>query len=285
MQWIASVALISCQDVNNLGLLNASSWPILIVSLEDAVERRSPLESALRRLELEYSLIPAIDGRNGLPSEYDRFVDRELAKRSLGRPMTEPEFACALSHLKIYEAIDTLGIPGAVVLEDDAVVGELFRNLYSSRVFQFYDFLQWDYGTARIWKFGLGRRKLTEHVNAERLLFNAPLTTGYSLSRSAAQFLSANALPVCLPADWPCDLKPLKPLATFPRVVGRPPDDSGSHLARARKDARERADHAGRAEKKDRNSFTPTRKRNPIPKTFRYITRPLSVQIPRNDVR
>jgi glycosyl transferase, family 25 len=279
------VALISCQDVNNLGLLNASSWPILIVSLEDAVERRSPLESALRQLGLEYSLIPAVDGRSGLPSEYDRFVDRELAKRNLGRSMTETEFACALSHLKVYEAIQRSGIPGAVVLEDDAVIGELFRDLYSSRVFQFYDFLQWDYGIARFWKFGLGRRKLTDHICAERLLFNAPLTTGYSLSRRAAKFLSANALPVCLPADWPCDLKPLKPLATFPRVVGRPPDDSGSHLARARKDARERADLAGRAEKEARNSSRPIRERNPMPKAFRYITRPLSVHIPRNDVR
>ncbi len=93
--------------------------PIYILSLEGA-QRFEPLAEALEARVLAYEVIWGIDGRSRLPEEHEHRVDRSGAEARMGRPMTDGEFACALSHRKIYERIAAGDAPSAIVLEDDA---------------------------------------------------------------------------------------------------------------------------------------------------------------------
>ncbi|MDF1729778.1 MAG: glycosyltransferase family 25 protein, partial [Sulfitobacter sp.] len=93
--------------------------PIYILSLEGA-QRFAALAEALEARGLAYEVIWGIDGRTRLPQEHEHRVDRTGAEARMGRPMTDGEFACALSHRKIYERIAAGDAPSAIVLEDDA---------------------------------------------------------------------------------------------------------------------------------------------------------------------
>jgi len=54
---------------------------------------------------LQYELFFGVDGRRGLPAEHEPLVDRSARINAGSRPMSDPEYACALSHLMIYRRI------------------------------------------------------------------------------------------------------------------------------------------------------------------------------------
>ena len=220
-------------------------WPVFIISLPDAEERRGPLVRMLDQLQISHELIPAIDGRNSLPREYEQFIDRDLARARLGRDMTDGEFACALSHQQVYKRILSDGLPGAIVLEDDALVEDLFHEFCSEVNDIGCDFLQLDYNWARVWRFGIGRKRLSKRIETRPLLYNCGLATGYALNSRAAEYIQSNSQPLSLPADWPCDLSPMGPRVTIPRLIGHPPaDNEASHLYKARESAKSEAREA-----------------------------------------
>lgn len=245
------------------------SWPLIIISLSDAERRRTPLIATLDRLQIGYEIFRAIDGRNGLSQQYESRVNREGSISSLGRELSDAEYACALSHCSVYERIVKQDLSGAIVLEDDAIIGPEFKDLIDSASYSNFDFLQFDYNWARVWRFGLGTRQVTPAVKAKRILHNAGLATGYALSTKAARFILEKSIPVSLPADWPCDLSPIKPSVTVPRIVGHPPaDHEGSHLYQPRNVSKRNAKELGLVKS--------PRARNPKSKTYNYFGRFLS---------
>lgn len=233
-------------------------WPIKVVSLADAVTRRQPLLNSLEKMGLDYELFEAVDGRDGLSSSYDGMIDRQWAEQRMGRPLTNTEFGCALSHILIYKEVVEQDRPGAVVLEDDAEIGPLFKQFIEERRFDCHDFIQLDYGRAQVYRYGFGRRPLMEGVVSERLVCNSSLTTGYSLSSKAARYILDHALPLSLPADWPCDLRPLAPVIAVPRIVRHPPFETGhSHMLDTR-EGKARALKSRKARKKIMQNPKPT---------------------------
>ncbi len=78
---------------------------IFVLTLAGAEDRRGPLVKQLDDQRLSYELFFGIDGQNGLPAEYENLIDRQSAQENLGRPMSDPEFACELFHNKIYHKI------------------------------------------------------------------------------------------------------------------------------------------------------------------------------------
>lgn len=103
-----------------------ATWPIVVLTLPGDEERRAPLVKELERLGLAYELFTGVDGRRGLDEQWESEIDRAAARRYLGYDMTDGEFACALSHREIYRMVVERGWSGAVVLEDDAILGESF---------------------------------------------------------------------------------------------------------------------------------------------------------------
>src|SRR5690625_2398520 len=103
-----------------------TSWPIFVISLTDAHERRSRIAEQCAELGLASEMVDGSDGRAGLPPEFETETDRNATQRRLGRQVTDAEFACALSHRRIYERITCHGLPGAIVLEDDVIISPCF---------------------------------------------------------------------------------------------------------------------------------------------------------------
>ena len=95
------------------------SWPALIIDACAYLQASAPAE-ALEARGLAYEVFWGIDGRETLPEAHEHRVDRHGAEARMGRPMSDGEFACALSHRQIYERIAEGDAPSAIVLEDDA---------------------------------------------------------------------------------------------------------------------------------------------------------------------
>ena len=94
--------------------------PVFVLSLPDCHDRRARVSAALDGLGLPFEFVDAVDGRRGLPPEYESQIDRPLAQKK-GGILSDAEFACALSHINIYRRIVSENIDYALVLEDDAV--------------------------------------------------------------------------------------------------------------------------------------------------------------------
>ena len=254
------------------------AWPLYVVSLKDDLARRDPLERQLREFDLPYIVFDAVDARKGVPGELEQFIDRRAARQNLGREMVNPEFGCALSHMLLYKEILEKGLPGAIILEDDAFLSAGFGPFLSSGIYREFSMLHLSFGWSRIWRWGLGRRRLAPGVFSERVLFNPGLTTGYTISSKAARFILDHSLPLSLPADWPCCLRPLKPRLILPRLVHEPlQKNETSHIESARSGASEvrKAVKISLVHRFMRKFFPRQRRHNPFPPLF-WIYQPLT---------
>lgn len=209
-------------------------WPVFVVSLIDAQDRRRAILAQCQSLGIQPVVVDAVDGRRGLPPDRAGDVDRAGAQARAGRPVSDAELACALSHQGIYRRIVDDGLPGAIILEDDAILTPLFAEFMQGRGYLAGDFVQMDHLDARVWY--ARRRPWSDKVLLIPLAKNASLTTGYCLSARGAQHLLANSTPVAGLADWPCDMTPLGAVVTWPRLVDHPPvTASGSAIEAGRR--------------------------------------------------
>lgn len=207
--------------------------PIYILSLE-AAQRFAPLVAELESRGLAHEIVWGIDGRTRLPPEHEARVDRAGAEARMGRPMSDGEFACALSHRRIYERIAAGDAPSAIVLEDDAVLGEAFFELGPSLVTPPCGLLLFDHKNTYVRT--RDRLILPGGVRAYRVALPPFLATGYMVSREVAAHLAFRDGPVVQPSDWPDAIVQFDSYACDPRVVTQPaPADAGSSLEAGRR--------------------------------------------------
>ena len=214
------------------GAMVQTDWPILILTLEGDEARRQPLLDQLAAMGLPWRLIQGVDGRQGLPAECLPLIDREAAQARLRRPMTDAEFACALSHRQIYGLILDEGLAGAVVLEDDAILTPDFPDFLRAGHHLTEPLVLLDYASGRALPW---QRRRAGRWLMYRPARRASLCTGYTLSRAGAQELLQATTPVSFLADWPVDLFHAGARLVVPRVVDHNPAGQGpSHIAEQR---------------------------------------------------
>ena len=218
------------------GVDQSVDWQVFVVSLLDAVDRRDKIKRQLSACSIPFEFVDAIDGRAGLAAEHEALIDRPGTEVQFGRRMTDAEYACALSHMSIYRRIFEGSLPGAVILEDDAIIGVMFKNFYQNRAYGRADLIQLDHMHGDIWKFSK-REPLIEGVKIAKAARNASLTTGYSISHKAAAHILKHGLPLRGPADWPCDVTVLPAMLALPRVVDHPEWEDGESTIVAGRDA------------------------------------------------
>lgn len=205
-------------------------WPIIIISLPDAFERRQRITQQLNGLDLPFTIFNAIDGRHGLPIEYESMIDRAPERSRLSRKLSDAEYACALSHQAVYRQIIDDNLQGAIVLEDDAILTPLFSEFLAVEGYTTANLIQLDHLDGRVSRFGkercLGARIRLKHAAA-----NASLTTGYSISWNGAKYILQKSLPLRGTADWPCDITALGSMLALPRIVHHPdPSEENSYI-------------------------------------------------------
>lgn len=212
----------------------AADWPILVISLRTETDRRAAVASQLSAIGLTCQFIEAVDGRKGLGPEWDRAIDRKGAIERYGYPMSDGEFACSLSHQLVYALVLDQGLPGAIVLKDDAILTPDFAAFYEQGQFRKADFIQFFCFSARIWR-GPGSQSVGR-VRLHRLSENAFAAVGYSISARGAAFLRKAGQPVCARADWPADLTRINGLLTVPSIVLHPPPVAAQSTLAASRD-------------------------------------------------
>jgi glycosyl transferase, family 25 len=211
-------------------------YEVFVLTLEDDVSRRARLLARLERFCIPFRLHLAIDGRSGLPQMMEPLIDRAHAEAAIRRRVTDAEWACALSHRAIYQRIVDEDLPGAVILEDDARIGPRLARFIQGQGYLAAEIVLLDH---HLLKPALARPK---PVPGPALLLhlrkNPCLTTGYSISRRAAEMVLGQTSPLRGLADWPCDITRLGAMAAMPRLVGHPPFQSeASHIRPERTEA------------------------------------------------
>lgn len=207
--------------------------PVIILSLQDAFDRRAALLTTLDAHGVLYEIWNAVDGRNGLTLEHEHLIDRAATLKNLGRPMGNAEYGCALSHHLIYRAILERASDLTIILEDDAIVGEEFFNFVKTIRKPNYDLLLLDHEGALV--SCADRIRIDDKAVAYRCRSQPDRTTGYCVTRRGAAKLAGNSLPIRGLADWPLDLNRMRAYAVTPRIVDHPdPEIANSDIERER---------------------------------------------------
>lgn len=208
---------------------------IFILTLKAAPERRFGLLEALDKMRLSYELWYGVDGRERLPYEYETLIDRPEAHKNLHRDMADAEFACALSHNEIYQEIVKREIAAAIILEDDACVGDQFQAMINALTPSPCELLLLDHKKGRVARSDV--LKINLDLKAYRVVLPPELTTGYYLTQTAARKIIDATGRISGVADWPCDIAALDCRAVMPRVIAAPPMEAEmSQIHEQRKD-------------------------------------------------
>ncbi|MCY4300783.1 MAG: glycosyltransferase family 25 protein [Aestuariivita sp.] len=177
--------------------------PTFVISLSDYEDRRRSIASHLNQLGISFEFWDAVDGRNGLPTMYERQIDRQAAKKA-GRALSDTEYACALSHITLYRRIVADRIPYALIFEDDALPLPSLLDFLAGKHWGGADIIQlWTRRRTFVRRRG-ARKLFADHVSylaAPRM--KSPSTVAYTVSLSAARTIVDEALPVDKEADWP----------------------------------------------------------------------------------
>jgi glycosyl transferase, family 25 len=96
---------------------------IFVINLKRSTYRRQKLEPTLKRLNLDYEFIEAVDGYKLTREELDSYIDPE---NKYPRNFKPGEVGCFLSHYLVHKKIVAEKLPFALVMEDDV---ELSANL------------------------------------------------------------------------------------------------------------------------------------------------------------
>ena len=95
------------------------SWPIYIVSLRSATERRKQCAETMAGLGLWFEFYDAVEGAKLPADELARLYDPRKNVRRYKHPLSRPEMGCTLSHYDLWQHISASDTGGAFVLEDD----------------------------------------------------------------------------------------------------------------------------------------------------------------------
>ena len=94
-----------------------------VVSLPRETKRRKLMEAQLECIEMPYEIFDAVYGKDIPDDELAKLYDEKATLNTFGRGTTRGEIGCALSHHGIYRRIVERDLPGALILEDDALLG------------------------------------------------------------------------------------------------------------------------------------------------------------------
>ena len=177
----------------------ALDWPIHIINLDRADERRAAVTERMRRAGLPFERFSAVDGNALSDADVSAVVAANQVKQ-FKRPLAKSEVACYLSHIAVWRMIAVSDHPAAFVFEDDvdfggdgaavlaAVAGreidwDILR-LYADRPVQLVDDLPLSEG----YRYGVSRWQ--------------PMTcVAYAITRRAARELAELAVPFGMPID------------------------------------------------------------------------------------
>jgi glycosyl transferase, family 25 len=175
-------------------------WPIYVVSLPRAAERRALCTERMARLGLGFAFFDAVDGAALSEAQVRAAYDSAGNAREFKRPLSRGEIGCALSHYELWKRIAAGEAGGAVILEDDfeaaaelpAILGELCGTHPAGCMVKLFALKACRGAAVRTLPCGY-RMVLPRRIPGQ--------TLGYTVDREAAARLAAGVLPIGRPVD------------------------------------------------------------------------------------
>lgn len=103
--------------------------PVYVVSLKEDTEKQKEISSKLNLFNIKFSFIEAIRGSD-LNKKFVSSLNFLPISMRKGRTPTNGEIGCSLSHIHIYKKLLHLRQDWAIILEDDVILDENFRDFY-----------------------------------------------------------------------------------------------------------------------------------------------------------
>ena len=174
------------------------SLPVWVLNLERSTERRAFMEEQLLRLQLDYEIVAAVDGRS-LSIEDKKQYSRKDAMRCCDRELSPGEVGCALSHIRMWQRLIRECIDEVLILEDDVLLGEMFLHVlrHRSRFPADWELINFVTDAPHI-PFG---NPICDIYKVCRFQGWANRTGAYLINRRGAQKLLNHAFPIRWPAD------------------------------------------------------------------------------------
>lgn len=175
---------------------------IFYINLHKDTVRRESMEKQLTSLNLRYSRIPAIYGRELSKQTLTECYSVKKAYRNQSRELTPAEIGCAMSHIHIYQKIVAEKIPYALILEDDVVLPSSFTDAMHS----FNDFIRMDRPEVLLLSPAEPDWKQKGQVRTSGKYQAVPFakgffTSSYIVTHLAAQSLLCELYPISMVAD------------------------------------------------------------------------------------
>lgn len=177
----------------------AIDWPIYVINLDRAVERRAAITERMSRARLSFERFAAIDATTLIAAQIRESVAADQIKR-FKRPLSRPEIACYLSHIAVWQKIASGDKPAAFIFEDDAVPGDDAPRILEAVSTRRPD---WDV----LWlQHDRNVTLIDSTILAPGYRYGVPYprpvqTFAYAVTRNAAAKLAALAVPFAMPID------------------------------------------------------------------------------------
>lgn len=100
----------------------SATYQVLLLNMNRSTERLARCSALLKKHNIEFVRIDAIDGSTLSPQQINRVYDPHLNTRQYHKSLTNGEIGCYLSHLKAWQYIVDNQLEFAIILEDDFMV-------------------------------------------------------------------------------------------------------------------------------------------------------------------
>lgn len=99
---------------------------IIVISLERAAERRKKIKDQLQKLNIEATIMDAVDGNLLSPDEKNKSI--KIGRWRVGEAFKPGEIGCTMSHIKALKLAKEKNWSYVIVLEDDIVLADDFEK-------------------------------------------------------------------------------------------------------------------------------------------------------------
>ena len=201
------------EDIRNI--------PIFISHYYMLTERKEYLDKALKQEGFtDIRWIQDITRDNMTPDQlalykYDpdrwNYLNSVWSAQAEPRKLSGPEIANHLTHLKIYKTVVDQGLDIALVLEDDCILHESFKNKLNAIVDQLplkfdtcflSDAFGWNISNYKSGFFGLRNKNVKTDDKLIYPMSCSKTADAYLISKKGAKQMYDAAIPFCLPIDW-----------------------------------------------------------------------------------
>ncbi len=171
---------------------------IIVISLKNST-RRENIAKRLSGFGLDFTFFDAADGKK-LPASVLEYLDYNFSPKYYlsSKSLTLGEIDCAISHIKVYEHMVENNIKSAIILEDDAIVSQHFKEIVEDTLNKNGKVKSHFFKKRIVEGYRLAHYK-SPSKNSRRCIIYA---TAYLITLSGAKKLLNYAYPIRLPADY-----------------------------------------------------------------------------------